>query len=234
MSDRLDVVIVGDGGATIHHQRWGATSLYAMLVEGPERATAMARSFDATAELDDLLAGCVIDPARRTLVIAGPADVITSAGPRGLQPQEVLPELAPLWPGWHLVYEPDFVIEPVALYVRGLGLPLASLNEPHALAAIEGTQRFVAAAYSLVAPAPAEQPTRAPTAGRALTDAERARSLDELDDLSIRAMQELRAAGLATFGDVFGHGRDALARRGVSQKVLNELGEFAEFLGFAL
>lgn len=230
MSDRLDVVIVRDGLVQIFHQRWGATSLFAMLVEGPTRAEAMARSFDVTDELDDILAGCVIDVDRATLVVAGPADVITSAGPRGLQPQEVLPELAPLWPTWTLVYEPDYVVEPVALYVRGRGLPLASLNAPHALAAIEGTRRFTAPAYTLGAPAAAEPAT----AGRTPTEAERGRRFDQMEDLSIRAQQEIGAAGLETLGDVVGRGRDALARRGLSQKVLNELDELVGSLGLTL
>ncbi|MFY0541209.1 hypothetical protein [Nannocystis pusilla] len=149
MSERLDVVIVTDDGAAIHHQRWGATALFDMLLAGPEGAVRQARGFERTEEISDVLAACVIDLVRRRLVVAGPAEVISAAGPRAVQPQDVLVALARSWSGWSLSYEPSFVLEPVVLYVRSLGLPLASLNEPHNLSDYLGRPRFVAPTYTL-------------------------------------------------------------------------------------
>lgn len=229
MSERLDVIIVTEEGAAIHHQRWGATALYSMLLEGPETAVDQASMFDRTEEIDDILAGCVIDVVRRRLLIAGPAEVISAAGPRRVQPQEVLPELAPHWPGWHLAFEPDFVVDPVVLYVRGLGLSFATMNEPYVVSDLLGKPRFVSPTYTLDAPAvaPATPGTRTPTA------ADFARRLDELP-LSVRASNELENAGVATVGEVLGEGRDALARKGISPKALNELAALMAELGFSL
>ncbi|MFZ6178348.1 ribosomal protein L7/L12 [Nannocystis pusilla] len=149
MSERLDVVIVSDEGAAVHHQRWGATALFDMLLAGPEGAVAQARGFDRTEEISDVLAACVIDLVRRRLVVAGPAEVISAAGPRVVEPQDVLVALARSWSGWSLAYEPSFVLEPVVLYVRSLGLSLASSNEPHNLSDYLGRPRFVAPTYTL-------------------------------------------------------------------------------------
>lgn len=229
MSDRLDVVIVTEEGAAIYHQRWGATALYAMLLEGPEKAVDQASMFDRTEEIDDILAGCVIDVVRRRLLIAGPAEVISDAGPRRVQPEEVLPELAPHWPEWHLAFEPGYVVDPVVLYLRGLGLSLATMNEPYVVSDILGKPRFVSPAYTLDAPAAAP----ATPVGRTPSAADRARRLDELE-LSVRASNELENAGLTTFGDVIGKGRDALARKGISQRALEELAAYMEELGFSL
>lgn len=230
MSDRLDVVIVTDGGLAIHHQRWGATSLFSMLLEGPDGAMAQARAFEATVALDDLLAGCVIDVVRRQLLVAGPSEVISASGPRHAEPQEVLRELAPHWPGWHLAYEPAYSLEPVVLYVRGLGLQVDSLNEPHAASDALRRPRFVAPAYTLDAPTavvPSNTGARPPTA------ADLTRSLEELD-LSVGLRNEVRSANLQNFGDVLGKGRLALARRGLSQRSLDELAEWMADFGFAL
>lgn len=152
MSERLDIVIVTDHGFGIHHQSWGASGLFAQLLAGPERALEDARSFGQTTELDDSMAAAVIDLARRRLVIAGSAEVVSDAGPRRVQPQELLGELATAWPGWGLAYEPNFVIEPVILYLAGVGHSIASLHAPHAVADHLGRPRFQAPEYTLDAP----------------------------------------------------------------------------------
>ena len=158
MSDRLDVVIVEDGAAVIHHQRWGATALVDLLAGGPEGASDLARSFDATDEITDVLAACVIDHDWRVLVLAGPSEVISSAGPRRLQPHEVLPTLEPFWDGWELAYSPEHVVEAVVLHVREAGIPLRSMNEPHVLADHLGKPRFVEPEFRLRASAGVSAP----------------------------------------------------------------------------
>lgn len=213
MSDRLDVVVVEHGAAAIHHQRWGATALFDMLVGGPERATTLARTFEATSALDDLLAGCIIDHDHSRLVVAGPADVISAAGARRVQEQEVLDELAPFWPGWTLEYEPAFVVEPIALYVRARGLPLASFNEPHAVADALGEPRFEAARYR------AEGTV---AAGTLHGGHDPTASIDSLE-LSVRAANELANAGFETVGQVLALDEQTLALRGLSQRTIREL-----------
>lgn len=215
MSDRLDVVVIDEAGLAIHHQRWGATALYALLIGGPGRAVAQARAFDRTDEVTDVLAGCVIDLVRRKLVVAGPAEVI--GGPPAYH---LLRELSVAWPGWSLAYEPDYVVEPVVLYVRGLGLPLASLNEPHVLPAALGEPPFVAPEYSLE-PADAVPARGAIDVGPAHPPGTR---LDALD-LSVRADNALRNAGFETVGDLAGLDDVALAARGIEERVRREIRE---------
>jgi hypothetical protein len=219
MSDRLDMVVIENGAAVIHHQRWGAGALFDTLLGGPERAVDLARTFASTEQLDDLMAACVIDLDHQRLVVAGRANVISASGPRVVQPDELLGELAPSWPGWALAYEPDYIIEPVALYVRGLGLPLASMNEPHVVADALGKPRFTAARYHAEGkPAGGALPS-----GRASTAL-----IASLGDLSIRAENELDSAGLRTLADVAGLDEQALALRGLSQKTIRELRELLE------
>lgn len=218
MSDRLDLVLLTVDGLAIHHDRWGATALFDLLLGGPDRALGRARGLDQTQQLDDSLAAAVIDVVHRQLIIAGPSAVICAAGPRRVEPQELLGELAPCWPGWRLAYEPATVVAPVVLYLRGLGLSIASLNAPR--------PDFVAPTYSLDAPL-----VEAPAV--VVTSTDLSRRLDSFD-LSFRALGELEDAGLATLGDVAGKGTSALAQRGLSARVLRELGEILEAEGLVL
>ena len=216
VSDRMDVVIVQDGAATILHQRWGATALVDLLLGGPDGATDLARAFDATDEITDVLAACVIDHDRRAVVLSGRSDVISAGGPRRLQPEEVLPTLAPFWAGWELSYEPEYVLDAVVLYVRGLGIPLRSMNEPHALSDYLARPRFVAPAYRLRA-----EPQESAPLASALDPSAPIASLE----LSVRAENELENAGLATVGDLIGKDRPALIRAGLSDKTVREITE---------
>lgn len=225
MSDRLDVVVVTDEGAAIHHQRWGATALWATLLDGPKQAVTLAREYPRTEEIDDILAGCVIDTVRQHLVIAGPADMISRAGPRPAIEDEILRELAPLWPGWRLAYEPAFVLEAVVLYVRGLGLALRALNQPHTLSDYLGEPRYAAPAYTLDAAADAGPPAVV-DAPAEVANALAAREIANFFDLSVRAVNELSNAGFTTFGEVLGLDHHELARRGISEKVRRELTEY--------
>lgn len=215
MSDRLDVVIVQEGTVAIHHQRWGATALVDLLLDGPEHATALARDFDATEEISDLLAAAVIDHDHHTLILSGRADVVSAAGRRRLEPQDILPVLAPSWPGWTLGYEPEHVIEPVVLYVRGLGLPLASMNEPHVIADHFGRPRYAALTY--VQPGSSEP-------GVVLPRSDPSRPLASFE-LSVRAENELRNADLVTVGELLRLDRVARIRLGLSDRTLRELAE---------
>lgn len=216
MSDRLDVVIVEDGAAVIHHQRWGATALVDLLAGGPAGASDLARSFDATDEITDVLAACVIDHDRRVLVLAGPSEVISSAGPRRLQPHEVLPTLEPFWDGWELAYSPEHVVEAVVLHVREAGIPLRSMNEPHVLADHLGKPRFVEPEFRLRASPGVSAPL---TGGR-----DPSATIASLE-LSVRAENELENAGFATVGDLLGKDRPALIRAGLSDRTARELTE---------
>jgi len=77
MGERLDIVLLEGGRARIFHQRWGATSLFDLLLGGPDEASQQAADgFDQTEQLDDLLAACVIDRARHALVIRGAGEVL--------------------------------------------------------------------------------------------------------------------------------------------------------------
>ncbi|NBD07973.1 MULTISPECIES: hypothetical protein [Corallococcus] len=151
MSDRADIVILKGGKVEIHHHRWGATALVELFQDGPEAAVMACRDNGSvrTKRLDDLLAGAVLDLDRRTLILAGKAEVIFAGSELKWPEDAVLQNLAPHWPGWTLGYEPSYVIEPLALYVRGLGIPLASLNEPHVVAGLLGKPRWTALAYRL-------------------------------------------------------------------------------------
>ncbi len=226
MSERLDIVLLEGGRARIFHQRWGATSLFDLLLGGPDEASRQAADgFDQTEELDDLLAACVIDRARHALVISGEAEVITAAAKLRPQEQELLDELAVAWPGWRLAYEPAHVIEPVLAYVHGLGIPLASLNKMHVRADVRGTPRFERCAYFLEVPASAAEPPAATgTVGLGAIDP--ARPLTELDDLlSFRASSELQTTGLSTIGELLERGDADLAALGVSARTRRLLAE---------
>jgi hypothetical protein len=233
MSDRADIVVVRDGHLEIYHHRWGATVLLQMLLGGPESSLEEVCAAERTQVIDDILAGAVIDQDRQTLVIAGPAEVIRSGGSAGQklnwQEQEILPELAPFWPGWTLGYEPDFVIEPIVHYVRDLAaLPLASLNPADAPAEQGGEPRWSKLAYRLEARA-------APPAGPAMAVLDRSvlvRRIDT-DSLSIRAANELANGGFELVGDLVGASEEELAHRGVSLKVRRELTEVLEADGLS-
>jgi hypothetical protein len=153
MSESADIVLLKDGQAEIYHHRWGATTLLHLLLSGPSGA--VDESSDGagarTTRIDDILAGAVIDLDRQTLIIAGSVDVIGSGGftgkKLGWQEHEVLRELEPFWPGWTLGYEPDNVLAPIVHYVRGLGIPLESMNEPDALSDALGKPRWTELTY---------------------------------------------------------------------------------------
>lgn len=147
----------------------------------------------------------------------------------GWQEHEVLRELEPFWPGWTLGYEPDNVLAPIVHYVRGLGIPLESMNEPDALSDALGKPRWTELTYR-------NEARSAPAAAPGAVSLDRAvlvRKLD-LDEMSIRAANELANGGFVFFGDVVGASEEELASRGVSLKVRRELTEVLEADGLVL
>lgn len=226
--------MVRDGHLEIYHHPWGATVLLQMLLGGPESSLEAASDGDRTERISDILAGVVIDFDRRTLIIAGPSEVIRSGGFTGeklnWQEHEVLDELAAFWPGWTLGYEPEFVLEPIAHHVRDVAaLPLDSLNAVDALAEQRGGPRWSQLAYELEANA-------APPAGPAMTVFDRASLVRRIDPdwLSVRATNELENGGFELLGDVVGASAEELARRGVGRKARRELIEMLETEGLSI
>lgn len=124
--------------------RWGAPTLLATLLHGPEEACASIRELAEAIEeaqddsfhddggleiLDNIAAGCIVDLARKRLVVSGSADTIARDDlPRPLIAQEVLPALAATWPGWQLEYEPEHVRGALELYLHARGLVPAAVT----------------------------------------------------------------------------------------------------------
>ncbi|MDX2093828.1 MAG: hypothetical protein SFX73_38700 [Kofleriaceae bacterium] len=219
MSDRLDVVLLDDQGARIFHQQWGASALVDLLLAGPEGAWNAAQDgFPETDEITDVIAACVIDRPRKTLVVAGPIEGIR--GQLQVQEHTLLDLLESTWGGWNLAYEPEYVVEPVVLYAESVGVRLASLNTPHALADALGKPRFELITYKQLAP------VAKPRVGVDADADLRARPLATLfEDLSFRAANDLQNSNLVTVGEVLDLDATGLARANISLRTLKELRE---------
>ncbi|MCP3163032.1 hypothetical protein [Myxococcus qinghaiensis] len=137
MSDRADIIVVKEGQARIFHHRWGATVLRRMFTNGPEASLREAEGGSSSRSIEDILAGAILDLDRRTLTLIGSTEVICSGGFLGSDrerwtPDEVLPSLAPYWPGWTLCFEPaTHIIEPLVALVRHQGVSVAASKDPY-------------------------------------------------------------------------------------------------------
>lgn len=208
---RLDFVILGGAEPELHRIRWGAPTLLATLLPGPEEACAtireLADAIDAPKEdgleiLDNIAAGCIVDLARKRLVVSGSAAAISRDDlPRRLIAQEVLPALAATWPGWQLEYGPEHVCGALELYLHARELA------PPAVTPIRCT------AYAL--------DTGVLEDGEPVLR-ERAFYVDALL-LESAEVAALNAAGIEEIRDLCGLGDRELAARGISEALRHRL-----------
>jgi hypothetical protein len=233
MSERAAFIIIESGTLELFDHRWGAGILLETLLGGPAATLEAARQGEASDQVDDIVAGVVIDLEQRMLIVAGPTGAIGSGGFAGrtlpTQPHEVLGELATAWPSWALAYEPEHVIEALVLPVRNRGLALASLNEPFAVSEALGQPRWQSFAFTLTAPPLSPHPAASPAVGREVL----VRPID-LDALSVRAANELHDADLELIGDIVGLDAAGLARVGITEKTRRELEDLLAEQGLAI
>lgn len=207
MSDRAEIILVGDGIA-IHHLRWGASSLFDALMQGAAGVQTCIEIAERAAEVIDQLAGVVLDERRKMLSLAGAPEAIGAGRPA----IEVAPAIAAAWPGWEVRYAPDHVLAPLVAAVAEAGLRLQSRNDPAVL-----DPDWVSFAHTARAEARDDEPLHSASIGDV-------RQLDDLE-LSVRATNELRNAGLVTVGEVAALNPQELLRRGLSERALREIRE---------
>jgi hypothetical protein len=138
---------------------------------------------------------------------------------KNLVPEQLIAdELASVWPGWTVGYEPVEVHQPLLGYVRGLGLALRTVGDvTHGR---DGRDPLEPAILSY-----RRAPREAAAPGR---DSFPAHLLDtpiDTDALSIRTSRALDEAGLTTWGQVAALSDAELAIRGLEERSRRELAE---------